>query len=139
MVLPPDPEVRMSETAMTPAQITAAQITAELAHFTGTEKLTPHWLHRTYGMSDGAMFLAETAGAHWLNDAITSYQGDRRVREEVFQVWTLTVADNRAVLTMTDGDSNTPIVTQRIPFTDFPLPEIKLYLCNNVIYLPSEH
>jgi len=30
------------------------------------------------------------------------------------------------------------VYAQEIPFTDFPLPEIKLYFTNNTILLPSE-
>ena len=37
-------------------------------------------------------------------------------------------------------DSNGNVVyTQEIPFTDFPLDEVKLYFANNVIHLPSEY
>jgi hypothetical protein len=32
-----------------------------------------------------------------------------------------------------------PVYTQEIPFTDFPLDEVKLYFANNVIHLPSEY
>lgn len=41
------------------------------------------------------------------------------------------------VLTMTDGNSDKPIVTQRMD-TDFPLGSVKFYLENGVLMLPSE-
>lgn len=65
-----------------------------------------------------------------------SHQTARTVRDEPFQVWTLTVGDG-AVVTATDGDGKT-IARQSIPYTDFPLPEITLYYENNTICLPSE-
>ena len=38
------------------------------------------------------------------------------------------------------GDGNGHAVhTQEIPFTDFPLAEIKFYFVNNTILLPSEY
>jgi hypothetical protein len=45
---------------------------------------------------------------------------------------------------MTDGRTDAPIIKQCIPFTDFPLSEIKLYLVysgddNWVLMLPSEY
>ena len=32
-----------------------------------------------------------------------------------------------------------PVYTQEIPFTDFPVDEVKLYFANNDIHLPSEY
>lgn len=76
---------------------------------------------------------------NWLLDAIVSHQHDARVRSEPFQVWTLKVADDRtAVLTCEDGDHGV-VTSQAIAFTDFPLPEITLWLQNDVIFLPSEY
>jgi hypothetical protein len=43
------------------------------------------------------------------------------------------------VLTCTDGDSEVPIITQQIEWTDFPLPSIRLYVERGVLLLPSEH
>jgi hypothetical protein len=37
-----------------------------------------------------------------------------------------------------DGNGKN-VFAKAIPFTDFPLPEIKLYVCDNVILLPSEY
>lgn len=46
--------------------------------------------------------------------------------------------DNSAVLTC-ERDTDEPMITQEIPFTDFPLAEITLYLCDGVLLLPSEY
>jgi hypothetical protein len=31
------------------------------------------------------------------------------------------------------------VYDESVPFTDCPLPEVKLYFCNNVIMLPGEY
>jgi hypothetical protein len=60
------------------------------------------------------------------------------VAAEEFQLWKLMVrADRTATLVCEDGDGKR-VYAQEIPFTDFPLPEIKLYFTNNTILLPSE-
>ena len=41
--------------------------------------------------------------------------------------------------TATAHGNGNPVYTQEIPFTDFPLDEVKLYFANNVIHLPSEY
>ena len=140
------------------AAINAGQLEAELAHFTGTSE----WHRYLLGilLTDGARYLADRAGAWWLLDAVISYQTGRRVRAVPFQIWRLRVdlAKQTAVLEMgedvraqggmihyrtpedRDAYRETPgaAVTQRIEYTDFPLPEITLYLENGVLYLPSE-
>jgi hypothetical protein len=47
-------------------------------------------------------------------------------KQEEFQCWTLTVKDRKGILKGDDGNGNV-FATQDIPFTDFPLEEIKLY------------
>lgn len=112
---------------------------ADLDHFTGSEHWYRHPMaaHITY--TDGAQHVAATGGAYWLLDAIVSHQLDRRVNREPFQVWTLKVArDRSAMLCCKDGDGYV-VAVQKIVFTDFPLPEIELWLQNDVIFLPSEY
>jgi len=96
-------------------------------------------------MTEGVVFLAQAAGAHWLTDAIASYIHDARVREEEFQVWRLVVDANTrtGVITMTDGDRHDAIVTQVLDYIDFPLPEITVWLVREgarwIMLLPSEY
>jgi hypothetical protein len=111
---------------------------ADLDQFTGTENHYKHWTGRIL-YTDGVKYLADTAEAHWLLDAIASYQYLPRVKKEPFQLWVLKIKDESAVLTMQSDSDKKPIVTQKIEFTDFPLAEIKLYVCNGVILLPSEY
>jgi hypothetical protein len=92
--------------------------------------------------TEGVQHLAEEAGAYWLIDAIASYQGERvlrapRLRE--FQLWELEVKDQKGVLTCREDSDLEPVIRQEIEYTDFPLPEIKLYVEGGVLLLPSEH
>ena len=107
---------------------------ADLSQFIGTENYYRHWTG--HGVcTDGVKYLAEKAGAYWLIDAILSYR-----RREPFQIWTLKKDDdNTAVLTMQEDSGEPAKVSQKIPFTDFPLDQVKLYLIDGVILLPSEY
>ena len=88
--------------------------------------------------TDGAVALASAAGCFWLLDIIGSYQGDKRLDPE-FQVWELEV-DCENCSGVIRGYNNTKlIITQEIPWTDFPLDGVKLYLIDGIILLPSEH
>jgi len=112
---------------------------SDLAQFTGSECWYRHPLYPSITYTVGAQYVAEAGGAYWLLDAIVSHQRDACVRSEPFQVWTLRVEpDHSAVLTCEDGDHGL-ITSQAIAFTDFPLPEITLWLQNEVIFLPSEY
>lgn len=113
---------------------------SELGRFTGSISWYRHWSNRNVTYTDGAKYLADNAGAHWLLDEIAIIQPyEPKVAEEAFQVWTLRVRPDRsAVLSCEDGDGRV-LYTKEIPATDFPLDEITLWFSNNVIYLPSEH
>lgn len=109
-------------------------LATDLAHFTGSEHWYRYPLRPGYTYTDGVKFLADNAGAYWLIDKIIL-----EAPREPFQVWKLIVnADQWAVLTCGDGDGNV-LATHNITFTDFPLPEITLWLVDNVLLLPSEY
>ena len=112
---------------------------ADLAQFTGSEQWYRHGLVRKVLYTDGAQYVAETAGAYWLLDEIAFAQAEPTVAVEEFQLWKLKVnAGQTAILTCDDGNGNV-VYIKRIEFTDFPLDEITLYFTNNVILLPSEN
>lgn len=126
--------------------LTMEELQNELDRFTGTEK---YYRHFTGGkFTDGVKHLADRAEAHWLIDAIFSYQIKRKIRDLPFQIWTLKVlrselgkskSEPMAILEMKE-DTDAPIqVSQKIPFTDFPEGEVKLYLIGGVLLLPSEY
>jgi hypothetical protein len=118
----------------------AAELRAALRSFSGTEEYHAHW-SRMLVFTDGVKFLAETATAYWLIDAIASWQpraqGDAWLRE--FQLWELFVSEDRKALLVCSRDSEDEAFRQEIEFTDFPLDSMRLYVEGNVLLLPSEH
>jgi len=130
----------------------AAELAAELPHFTGTEeyhRLVYPWLRNTdFLLTDGAKHLADKAGAisgsaYWLIDLIASYQREKPVKGEPFQVWKLTVKEPVGKVTCDDGNGRI-LATQDIPYTDFALDEITLYVTSDdfngiVVMLTSEY
>ncbi len=112
---------------------------SDLAQFTGSEIWRPHPIWPSITYTDGAACIAEAGGAYWLLDAIVSHQHNARVRAEDFQVWTLRVADDRSAMLIGEDGNHNPVACQSIGFTDFPLPQMTLWLQHNVIFLPSEY
>ena len=109
-----------------------------LAQHYGTETWYRHPLSKIL-YTEGVKYLADEAGAYWLVDEIAFAQIRKPVRAEQFQVWVLTVKeDATAKLHCEDGNGRT-VYTTKIPFTDFPLPEIKLWFTDNVLLLPTEY
>lgn len=124
----------------------------ELKQFTGTEVFYRHSFNRRIVYTEGVRYLATEAQAYWLIDAIASHISsplfqramtkDERIGERHF--WTLHVKpDNSAVLEAKVDSPERALVTQKLTFTDFPLPEIQIWVGNNgqgwTLYLPSEH
>lgn len=113
----------------------------DLARFQGTANYYRHWLNQ-FKYTDGVKYLAEAAEAHWLIDAIASYQRDERVTGDEmlqeFQLWQLSVCDGRGTLTLL-RDTDDPVLSQEIEYTDFPLASVNLYLNEKVLMLPSEY
>lgn len=111
-----------------------------MRQFTGSE----HWYR--FGIvpditcTDGAKYVADTAGAYWLLDEIALAQKYvKEVAAQEFQVWKLAVKDDRsATLTCEDGNDHA-VYSKPIPFTDFPKDGVTLWFADNVIYLPGEH
>ncbi len=111
-----------------------------LAQFTGSQNFYRHSLVREVLYTEGAEYVAETAGAFWLLDEIALAQRHIvPVKREDFQVWDLTVnADQTALLTCGDGNGR-EVYSKPVPFTDFPEPGIRFYYSDWVIHLPSEY
>ena len=89
-------------------------------------------------VTDGVLAVAEAAGCFWLLDVIGSYQTDKRL-DPHFQVWTLVVNLEDGTAAVNGFNDKTLILSQDIPYTDFPLDVLKLFLMDGVILLPSEH
>lgn len=110
-----------------------------LSQFTGTSqyyRVSPKIL-----LTDGALYLAEQAGAFWLMMVFASYLVELNP-DEWFAVLKLHVIDTKALLRIEDGNDNL-LASQEIEYTDFPLPSITLYGCLQsgqwVLMLPSEY
>lgn len=127
----------------------AAEIETMMAHANGTNGYT-RWspLFRGHVLTDGALALADMAGAHWLMDAIASYHGqvmlDPMLKD--IQFWTFKLNDDKTSgVLICERDTDDVVITQEIEYTDFPLDEIRLYVSpmydpdgHMVIMLPSE-
>lgn len=112
---------------------------SDLAQFTGSEQWFCHGLARKVLYTEGAQYVAENGGAYWLIDEIAFNQAVPIVAAQEFQVWLLTVyADKSATLICDDGNGEA-VFTKCIEYTNFPLPDIRLYFVNNTILLPSEY
>jgi hypothetical protein len=108
----------------------ADQLRAALGQFTGSVNFTRHGIARSVLMTESVVFLAEKAGAHWLTDVTVSWQCDPNVRGELFQVRRLSVpaGTTSGSVQMFDGNGKEPKVAQALPYIDFPLPEMELWL-----------
>ncbi len=111
---------------------------ADLTQFSRSEEWFRHFTGLLY--TEGVHYLADKGGAFWLIDAIASYQHTARRNQRLceFQIWVLTVKDTEAELVCYDDLPGKALIRQHIEYTDFPLPEIKLYVENGTLMLPSE-
>ena len=114
----------------------------DLNQFIGSENYYKHFLG--YHYTDGVKYLAEKAGAYWLIDAILSHvHTNRKLRDEDFLSWKLVPTENSGCILTGDDGNNNILVTQDIPFTDFPFKEVDddfmLFFSEGVLFLPSEN
>ena len=116
----------------------AKELETALAGFTGTE----NYFKFSCGLAltDGVKFLANEAKCYWLLDAIASYQGqcrrDSKLRE--YQFWSLTIKGQSAEL-ICERDAGDVAIRQKIDYTNFPLPSVRIWLVGNTVMLPSEY
>lgn len=121
-------------------KVLAKKLHRELAHFSGSERWYRYggfWRNEIL-LTEGAMHLAEHGGrnfgtAFWFIDVIASYQGEKKLVRQPFQVWKF-IADppgedgtwNAGKVVCENGNEKV-IVEQEIPYTDFLLENITLY------------
>ena len=111
-----------------------------LAGFTSSEFFFKHSIG-SFIYTEGIKYLAENARCYWLLDVIGSYQHLNKVKHVPFQLWELTVNEDQTALAVMKNmrEVGMPvIIKQEIPYTDFPLDHIQLYLTDQVLMLPSE-
>ena len=113
---------------------------SDLHKFSGTEHWYRHSLVRSVLFTDGVKHVAEAGGAHWLVDEIALAQRyEKKLSGEEFQLWKLTVKEDRTATLVCEDGNGRKLLSKVIPYTDFPLREIKLYFTGDVILLPSEY
>ncbi len=118
--------------------LSANELLAQLPYFTGTESWYRNSLFPRYLYTDGVKFIADEAGAYWLIDKVFANQLIGAVGEQPFQTWKLMVSDTVGTLVCEDGNGNV-VYTEKIEYTDFPLPEIKMFFTDNTLLLTSEY
>ena len=116
---------------------TKEEIIKNLKLFCGTTQ----WFKTMFGIcfTEGVKYVAESCEAYWLIDAICSYQIHPKVRHIPFQIWELIVVEKTAIVTMKEDTGEPCEVTQKIEYTDFPLDEIKMFLMDGILLLPTEY
>ena len=106
------------------------ELQTSLLQFTGTENYYKHLLGVIY--TDGVRHLCETAECYWLLDVISSYQPQLRRHKDFrlhsMQFWTLKVIGSLGIVTCRADSDVVPAIEQKIPYTDFPLPEIDIWV-----------
>ena len=115
------------------------EILEVMSMMTGTENYHKFSDIPSYPVAtDGVITLAEMADCYWLLEIIGSYQSNRNL-DSAFQVWKMEVdRENNSAVVYGCNDMEV-IVKQDIPLTDFPLSEIKIFLIDGIILLPSEY
>ena len=119
------------------------ELQAGLTGFYGTQDYH-RWssLFSRHVLTDGCEYLAENAGAYWLMDAIASHFA--KYRGESFASVTLRKCKTGPRWSLTiDNGNGLMLAKQLIEYSDFPLPEIQLFVARQenlwVIMLPSEY
>ena len=102
----------------------ATEIYEELPNFYGSYNFTRWSILTKSVLTDGALYIAESAQAYWLFDAIESHV--RRLKLDMTQSILHVQEDNTATLDIDDMDGNI-VASQLIQYTDFPLKEIKIW------------
>jgi len=121
-------------------KISSVEIEATLPQFYGSYHFTK-WSPLTKSvLTDGALYLAESAQAFWLFDVIDSHV--TRLGEDMVQSIINVQEDNTATVKLDDMNENI-IASQLVPYTDFPLKTIKIWSTRNkngfTHMLPSEY
>lgn len=129
----------METETLTPT-LTKNELQAHLNAFKGTEQYYPHHITPSCKimLTDGSVYLANTAQCYWLFDLIASYQYKKVFRHAEFQVWKLSQQEEGWLITCTDGNDNI-LGKQEIRYSDFPLDGITIWFSNGVAMLPTEY
>ena len=124
--------------------LTPNQILDALKHFTGSEQFYQHRILNGSNMlvTDGIQFLKDACSCYWLIDQILINQ--IKLKVQPFQVWKLQKASkskpNESNWELICEDGNDKLLSKEtIPYSDFPLETIVIWVVDNVAILPSEY
>jgi hypothetical protein len=119
------------------------EIKRALRQFNGTEFYHKHLFpgKSPILLTDGCEFIRTHCNAHWLFDAILSYNCEKILRHVNFQLWKLRQSkkDLTWLLTCKEDSNLKPLISQVIESSDFPLDYIKLYVIQGIVLLPGEN
>jgi hypothetical protein len=121
----------------------------EFSGFRGSENYYRHSsIFEKFFITDGVKHITDNLGLCWFLDTVLSYQGNRSVKTINFQIWTL----ERITSGEKAGEWNVFLYLDSIPvlkqhFLTISLTGdyeekfdvFKIYLADNVIFLPSEN
>ena len=107
-----------------------------LPQFSGTANYYKHsFLDTKLVLTDGCAYLRETAQCYWLFDLIAQQLPSKTD----FIVKLKQHKEGHWIFSCQCFISTEVFYTQKIPYSDFPLPEIIIWIENNIALLPSEH
>jgi hypothetical protein len=128
---------------------TRRSLNDEFLGFRGSENYYRHSdLFSKFFLTEGVKHITEKLGLCWFLDTVLSYQGKRTVKSIKFQIWTLerlSEVENAGQWQVVLYLDSTPVITQlvsSISLTDdyegnFDV--FKIYLADNILFLPSEN
>jgi hypothetical protein len=120
--------------------IAAEDLRSSLSHFTGSTRFIRDPFTGLVH-TEGIEHMAERAGAQWLiSDIGAVFRIHPNVRGIPFQLWILTVSEEKTAVLICCEDCDMPaIYAQRYEYTDFPVGTWKMYLIDGVLMVPSEY
>jgi hypothetical protein len=92
-------------------------------------------------ISDGCKFLLDNCDSSFLFDTIIKAQELKILKGVNFKIFRLNHLRNNMSwqITCSSDCDMKPILIKSIPFCNFPLPEITIWVIQNVALLPQEH
>lgn len=109
----------------------------DLAYFYGTENYYFNPLFKHFRYTDGVKYVSDN-GASWLVTDILGYLGSKKLMSEEFVSIEFIKEGDEGFLTFDNGNGKI-LGKHKYDYTDFPIPSLKMFACNNVLMLASEY
>lgn len=118
-----------------PKPKTVEELQIELFQFYGTFQYYQHGLVQPFRWTDGIQFVCCRVGAFWLMDVIASYfrkfiqLAQPEKTNNLFWICRLIVReDNTCTVDFREDTNKEPVISQEIPYTDFPKGTFEFYV-----------